>query len=200
MAEGHKNGARKRRQLMTVKIPAKTEQPINNPSRAASIFRAILRAECPVDQDKEHFWVMGLTTRKTIKYIELVSLGTLKTAPVSPREVFRFAIMQGVDSIIVCHNHPSGDLAPSFDDVAISNKLIDAGRILGIEMLDHVIIAGNSDTSVINRGNTIGPRLIRLEGEVQFIKRFTARRAATKRPLVRRGATNGGVLLEDPGN
>ncbi len=133
---------------MTIKIPHGVAQPILDPERAVSAFRAILRAECPVDQDKEHFWVMGLTPSGNIKYIELVSLGTLVGALVAPREVFRFAIMQAVNSVLVCHNHPGGDPTPSRDDWAITDKLIRSGNILGIEMADHVIIAGNHDISL----------------------------------------------------
>jgi DNA repair protein RadC len=135
---------------MTVKIPKKeAKTPIIYPEHVASIFRAILRAECPVDQDKEHVWVMGLTALKTIKYIELVSLGTLKAALTEPREVYRFAISQAVDSIIVCHNHPSGIVAPSESDMTITDRLAKAGKALGIEMVDHVIIAGDKYISLL---------------------------------------------------
>ncbi len=115
----------------------------------ASLFRAILHAECPVDQDKEHFWVIGLTTSKTIKYIELVGLGTLNAALVAPREVYRLAITQAVDSIIACHNHPSGNTAPSASDLALTDQIMKAGKVVGIEMVDHVIIAGNTHISLM---------------------------------------------------
>ncbi len=133
---------------MTIKIPPGIKQPIFDADRAASVFRAILRAECPVDQDKEHFWVMGLNAPGTVKYIELVSLGTLETSLVAPREVYRFAIMQAVFSILLCHNHPSGDPAPSDKDFAVTDRLIRSGDILGIQMADHVIIAGKENVSM----------------------------------------------------
>ena len=106
----------------------------------APIFRAILEAESEVDQNKEHFWAMGLDTKNKIQYLELISLGIVNQALVHPREVFRFAIMKGVSSLILCHNHPTGDPSPSREDVAITLRLVEAGNILGITVLDHVIV------------------------------------------------------------
>ncbi len=87
---------------------------------------------------------MGLSSRNAIQYAELVSLGTLNTSLVTPRETFRFAIMKAVASIILCHNHPSGDPEPSDDDLKITRKLVESGKILGIEVIDHIII-GNKN-------------------------------------------------------
>ena len=118
-----------------------TKQQIKDPASVHSIFVALLRQDNEVDRDKEHFWCIGLNTRNCVKYIELVSLGTLNASLVHPREVFRFAIMQGVASIIVIHNHPSGDPEPSEDDLRLVKRLIEAGRLLGIELLDSLIVA-----------------------------------------------------------
>lgn len=117
---------------------------ISNPGALATIFQNVLSFECEVDQDKEHFWVIGLNSRNAIQYAELVSLGILNTSLVSPRETFRFAIMKGVASIILCHNHPSGDPDPSDNDLKITRKLVESGKILGIEVIDHIII-GNKN-------------------------------------------------------
>jgi DNA repair protein RadC len=89
---------------------------------------------------KEHFWVVGLNTRNAIQYIDLASLGTLNSSLVHPREVFRFAILKAVSSVIVSHNHPSGDPEPSDDDLTITRRLTEAGRIVGIDLLDHIVI------------------------------------------------------------
>ena len=107
---------------------------------ASKVLRAILEAEDKTDRDKEHFWVIGLTTKNAIRFIELVSLGTLTSSLIHPRETFRCAISQGICSIVVGHNHPSGDPTPSRDDIAITKRLKAAGEIIGIELLDHVII------------------------------------------------------------
>lgn len=125
---------------------------INNPEKMAKILQKILKAEDSNDQDKEHFWAIGLSTRNIIKYLELVSLGTLNANLVHPREVFRLAIMKGVASIVIAHNHPSEDPEPSADDLAITRRLEDAGKILGIEILDHIIITKNTYYSFKNKG------------------------------------------------
>ena len=126
---------------MTIKKSMKA--PITNPGQVYELFKTVLASECEVDQNKEHFWSIGLTTRNGVKYIELVSLGTLNAALVHPREVFRFAIMQGVSSIMVVHNHPSGDPEASEDDMRLTRRLVECGRLLGIEVLDAFIIADN---------------------------------------------------------
>ena len=113
---------------------------VQRPEQIAEIFRSIQGSENEIDRMKEKFWVVGLNVRKCIVYIELVALGTLNACPVQAREVYRFAIMKAVSDIIVVHSHPSGDPEPSEDDIAITKRLFDAGKILGIELVDHVIV------------------------------------------------------------
>jgi DNA repair protein RadC len=136
---------------MKVKIP-KISSSIAGPGNIAEIFRAVLNAESDCDKDKEHFWIVGTTTRNNIKYIELVALGTLNQALVHPREVFRMAILQASSSIITVHNHPSGDPSPSEEDIKLTKRLCEAGKILGIETLDHVIVGTNSYQSLKEMG------------------------------------------------
>jgi len=125
---------------------------VKTPQQVHTIMSAILKKEEEIDQDKEHFWVLGLNTRGTTKYIELVSLGILDQSLIHPREVFGFAITKRVASIILCHNHPSGDLEPSEDDLGITKRLVEAGKILGIEVLDHVIISTDHYLSLKEKG------------------------------------------------
>jgi len=113
---------------------------IMGPSEVAKVLHSILKAEDPVDQDKEHFWSIGINSANVVEYIELVSLGTLNESLVHPRETFRLAILKGVSAIIVGHNHPSGNIAPSQGDIRITERLKKAGEIIGIQVLDHVII------------------------------------------------------------
>ena len=119
-------------------------EPVTTPGAAARVGQAILAASQEQDKDKEHFWVIGLNTRNGIKYVELVSLGTLDSALVHPREVFRFAIMQATSSIVLMHNHPSADPEPSQGDIALTERLGQCGALLGIKVLDHVIIGNGS--------------------------------------------------------
>ena len=116
---------------------------VSDPNKLAEVMSSILRGEDDIDRDKEHFWVIGLSVKLSILYIELVSLGTLTSALIHPRETFRRAIAKGAASIACVHNHPSGDLEPSSDDVKVTEKLRDAGEIVGIKLIDHIIIAND---------------------------------------------------------
>jgi DNA repair protein RadC len=113
---------------------------IERPEHIVEIFRSIQKAENEIDRMKEKFWVVGLSTRKSIVYVELVAMGTLNACLVQAREVYRFAINKAVSDIIVVHSHPSGDPEPSDDDMAITKRLHEAGKILGIELIDHIIV------------------------------------------------------------
>lgn len=136
---------------MELKVRAK--EAITNPEQIAEIFETIQKTENEIDRMKEKCWVVGLNTRNFIVYVELVSLGTLNSSLVHPREVFRFAIMKAVSGIIVVHNHPSGDMNPSDDDLSLTRRLYDAGKILGIDLHDHIIIAeGPGYTSLKGNG------------------------------------------------
>lgn len=124
-------------------IKENTKQRVSSAYEVSKVLSAILETESEIDRDKEHFWIIGLNAKNGIKFIDLVSLGTLMTAPIHPREVFRLAVNKGVASIIAGHNHPSGDPAPSRDDIAVTERLKKAGDILGIQVLDHVIIGND---------------------------------------------------------
>ncbi len=97
-----------------------------------------------VSLKKEHFFVLLLDTKNKIIKKELVSVGTLNSSLVHPREVFRSAIRESANSIILVHNHPSGDCSPSSEDVVITDRLFEIGELLEIDVLDHVIV-GNGD-------------------------------------------------------
>jgi DNA repair protein RadC len=116
------------------------KKKVQRPEEVAEIFRSIQKSENEIDKMKERFWAVGLDVRKCIVYIELVAMGTLNACLVQAREVYRFAIMKAVSDIIVVHSHPSGDPEPSEDDIAITRRLYDAGKTLGIELVDHVIV------------------------------------------------------------
>lgn len=121
---------------------------LTKPDEVAEIVRAILKSESEIDRDKEHLWVLGLNAVNKIAYIDLVSLGCLDSTIVMPREVFRLAIMKAVKSIIVAHNHPSGNKIPSNDDEEVFTRLRRAGEIIGIKVLDLVIVTDTDFTSM----------------------------------------------------
>ena len=113
---------------------------VHKADTVAEVFRDILKNENEIDQYKEHFWAMGLTTKTRIIYLELVSLGSLTEGIVHPREVFKSAIIKSTASLIFCHNHPSGESEPSSNDIEITKRLKKGGELLGIKILDHIIL------------------------------------------------------------
>lgn len=102
---------------------------------------------------KEHFIGLYLNARHQLIYRETISVGSLEASIVHPREVFEPAIKQHASAVIVVHNHPSGNLDPSNEDLKINEILVKAGKILGIEVIDNIIITNNGFTSLKNRGN-----------------------------------------------
>lgn len=90
--------------------------------------------------DREHFKVILLNTKNHVIRIETVSIGTLNSSAVHPREVFKAAIRYSAAGVILVHNHPSGDCSASQQDIDITKRLIEAGEIVGISVVDHVII------------------------------------------------------------
>lgn len=89
---------------------------------------------------KEHFFVLSFDTRNKLLGIDEISVGTLNGNMVHPRETFETAIRRHAASIIVAHNHPSGDIEPSQEDLEVTKELVKAGKIMGIEVLDHVVV------------------------------------------------------------
>jgi DNA repair protein RadC len=88
---------------------------------------------------------LSLNTQNKLIDIHLISLGILDASLIHPREVFRNAIMDSAWGVVIAHNHPSGNLTPSPEDVRITKQLVDAGKIIGIKVLDHVIVAKQDD-------------------------------------------------------
>jgi len=114
-----------------------------------SAFEATLDA---LELDKERFYVFGLDTRNGLKFMDIVSTGTLNHNLVHPREVFRPAIIVGCASVIIAHNHPAGSLSPSDKDIALTKRLVSGGKLLGIGLLDHVIISKEGFSSFKEKG------------------------------------------------
>ncbi|MCL6442276.1 MAG: DNA repair protein RadC [Alicyclobacillus sp.] len=100
------------------------------------------------DADREHFVVLLLDTKHNIIGFNTVSIGTLDASLVHPREVLKPAILANASGILVAHNHPSGDPNPSPEDIAVSKRLDEACRIVGISLVDHLIIGDNRYVSL----------------------------------------------------
>jgi DNA repair protein RadC len=101
---------------------------------------------------REVFHVLCLNNRNTLLLDARIAEGSVSSCPVDPREVFSTALSSGASSIIVAHNHPSGSLDPSSDDITLTNQLAEAGRFLHIRLLDHIIVSDGGFTSFSERG------------------------------------------------
>lgn len=121
--------------------------PLKTPEDIASLVAGRLK-----DKKKEYFLALLLDTRNQLIRIAEISIGSLDSSIVHPREVFKEAISASAASVIFVHNHPSGDTEASEDDIALTKRLAEAGEIVGIDVLDHLIIGGKSHTSLKRQG------------------------------------------------
>jgi len=106
---------------------------------------------------KEHFVTIHLDTKHQVLGEEIVSIGSLNASIVHPREIFKTAVKRSAAAIICAHNHPSGDPTPSQEDVDVTQRLVSAGRILGVEVLDHIVIGDKRYISLRERGFMTSP-------------------------------------------
>jgi len=128
--------------------PESAEKPlVKTPKDVVALVRGRLK-----DKKKEHFLTLLLDTRNQLIKVAEISIGSLDTSIVHPREVFREAISASAASVILAHNHPSGDPEASEDDIRISKKLAEAGEIIGIDVLDHIIIGDKNYLSLKREG------------------------------------------------
>lgn len=113
---------------------------------------AMLLMDDMKDLPQEHFVCLCLNAKlKVIKRVT-VSIGSLAAAPVHPRDVFREAIKANAAGIIACHNHPSGDPTPSPEDITLTKRLVEAGKVLGIKVMDHLVIGDRCYVSLAEEG------------------------------------------------
>ena len=103
-------------------------------------------------ENKEHMCVMLLNVKNHIIAWEVVSIGSLTASVVHPREVFKPAIIKGAASIILVHNHPSGDPTPSKEDLEVTARMVQVGRVMDISVLDHIIVGGDKFVSLKEKG------------------------------------------------
>lgn len=101
---------------------------------------------------KEHFLILHLDTKHRLIGEEVVSVGSLDASIVHPREIFKSAVKRSASAILCLHNHPSGDPTPSPEDVAVTSRLCEAGRLLGIDVLDHIVVGDGRFTSLRAEG------------------------------------------------
>jgi DNA repair protein RadC len=121
--------------------PSSHSRPkLNDPAAVANLARQII-----ADDAREHFWVLMLDSQNRLVAAHEVSTGTLSASLVHPREVFGPALrLLGVASVVLVHNHPSGDVKPSREDLRLTRQLVDSGKLLDIPVHDHVIVGSGS--------------------------------------------------------
>jgi DNA repair protein RadC len=123
-----------------------SNQKVTSPQEIADIFIPLLR-----DDNKERFIVVCLNSANKIIKHETISIGNLNSSVVHPREIFKVAIDCSSASIILIHNHPSGNPEPSNEDIKITKKIVETGKIMDIPVFDHLIIAGDTYTSFVEK-------------------------------------------------
>jgi DNA repair protein RadC len=129
------------------KCPVSERPSINSPSDAARVLEPFI-----ANLDHEELWLLLLSRRNTV--IQLVRLyqGSVNSSQIRIGEVFRQAIIEQASAIVIAHNHPSGDATPSSDDIAVTRAIVQAGKLLDIDVLDHLVIAHNRHVSLKERG------------------------------------------------
>jgi DNA repair protein RadC len=128
------------------------ERPqIASPADAAGLFMAEMSV-----LEQEHFKVMLLDTKNRVIAVTTLYVGNVNTSVIRVAEVFKEAVRRNATSIIISHNHPSSDSTPSPEDVRVTRQIVEAGRVLSIDVLDHIIVGGNSYVSLKERGLGFG--------------------------------------------
>lgn len=138
---------------MNIELSEKQKVKILTDKTLFPVMREILMRDNEIDQTKEHFWAVGLATNNILLYIELVSLGSLRQTIVEPMEVFSWALQKKVDKLILVHNHPSGELNPSPEDLDLTDRLIQVGIIVNLPVVDHLIISTEGYYSFNRKGD-----------------------------------------------
>ncbi|NTU70459.1 MAG: DNA repair protein RadC [Coriobacteriia bacterium] len=126
---------------------ARKADVISTPEDVVALIKPLV-----IGLDREIFWCACLDTKNRVLKVVEVSVGSLNASIVHPRELFKEAVMASAASVVVCHQHPSGDPTPSGADIQLTRRLVKAGDVLGIEVLDHVVIGGDEHASLRDLG------------------------------------------------
>ena len=124
-----------------------TRDQVRSPADAARVL-----AEYFADRDREEFVVVFMDTANTLTGIHIASVGGLAASIVEPRQVFKAAVLANAAAVLLAHNHPSGNPEPSREDVAVTRQLVEAGKVMGIPVHDHLIVTDHGHTSLAERG------------------------------------------------
>ncbi|ATO26985.1 DNA repair protein RadC [Bacillus atrophaeus] len=147
-----KCGPAKRVNIISLKLVKESsllykERSVRSPEDGYQLMKLLL-----ADKDREHFIVASLDTKNQPVSINVCHIGSLNASIVHPREVMKSAILSNAASIIVGHNHPSGKAEPSKEDIEVTKRLAEAGKIIGIDVLDHIIVGDDTFVSLKAKG------------------------------------------------
>lgn len=133
------------------RLEAYTAEPRPQIMNSKDVYRLV--APKMRDLKKERFVALYLSTKNALLRMETVSVGSLNGSFIHPREVFKTAILESAASVIIAHNHPSGDPRPSREDEEVTQRLLEAGRLMGIKLLDHVIVGEEGFHSLLSNSS-----------------------------------------------
>ncbi len=134
-------------ELKVVSVRLSEERSLFSPSQILTQEDAVELMGRELSQyDREVLCVLNLNTQRQIINMNIASMGTINASLVAPREIFKASILSNAAAILLMHNHPSGDAAPSAQDHAVTRRLVQCGILLGIQVLDHLIVGGGNGT------------------------------------------------------
>ncbi|NER13383.1 DNA repair protein [Leptobacterium flavescens] len=137
---------------MNVRLTKEQKIQILNGQDVYTIMQQVLLRENKIGRNQEHFWVVGLNNDNKVLFAELIGLGAVNRVDANPPDVFRMAIYKLAVKLIMVHNHPSGNLTPSKADKDFTDRMLKVGKLIGIEVIDHLIISEESYTSFATEG------------------------------------------------
>lgn len=150
--ESSQDQAAKRFNIVSVKLVKESsllykERSVKSPKDSYNLLKHFLE-----DKDREYFIVAALDIKNQPVSVHVCHVGSLNSCIVHPREVMKTAILSNAASIMVGHNHPSGNSTPSSEDIEVTKRLVEAGKIIGIELLDHIIVGDDNYVSLKEKG------------------------------------------------
>ncbi len=137
---------------MNVRLTPEQKIKVINSTDVYHVMQQILLRENKIRRNQEHFWVVGLNTKNKILFIELIGLGAVNRVNADPPDVFRMAIYKLAAKVILVHNHPSGNATPSKGDHEFTDRLLKVGKLINIDVIDHLVITEDRYTSFEDKG------------------------------------------------
>lgn len=137
---------------MNVRLTKEQKVQILNSIDIYKVMQQVLLRENKIRRNQEHFWVVGLDNNNKILFIELIGLGAVNRVNANPPDVFRMGIYKLAVKMILVHNHPSGNIEPSKEDKDFTDRMLKVGKLINIEVIEHLIISEEKYTSFADTG------------------------------------------------